>query len=151
MLIASRQAELSGDDLVGLRVPADDGLGASAAGRTTDIQNLLSDLAEIAAQCPAGVLDEMRHVERHNHGRTARLGDGRLEFKSAHRATAAIHKTLQRRDLFGPSSMPSQVLIDERVAEFIRERVSQEARQAVKSVLSQSRKAEPLLGLQRHA
>src|SRR6266851_5120645 len=47
MLIFSRQVELSGDDLVGLRVPADDGLGASAAGRTTDIQNLLSDLAEI--------------------------------------------------------------------------------------------------------
>jgi len=74
----------------------------------------------------------------------------RLEFKSAHRATADIHETLQRRDLFGPSSMPSQVLIDERVAEFVRERVSQEAGQTVKSVLSQSRKTESPLGLQRH-
>ena len=101
MLISMRQVELSGDDLVGLRVPADDGLGASAAGRTADIQNFLGDLAEFAAQCAAGVFDEMRHVERHRHGRCARFGDGRLKLKSAHRATADIHETLQRCDLFG--------------------------------------------------
>ncbi len=93
----------------------------------------------------------MRHIERHGRGRTARFGEGRLKFKSTHRAAADVHEALQRRDLFGSSSMPGQVFIDEGIAERVWERVSQESWQAVKSARRQFRKAEPVLGFELHA
>jgi hypothetical protein len=56
---------------------------------------------------------------------------------------ADIQEALQRGDVFKRDSLAGQVFIDERVAEFVRERIGQESRQAMKSLLRQSRKTEP--------
>ena len=85
------------------------------------------------------------------HGRASRFGNGRFKFQGAHRATADVHEALQRGDVVGSGSMTRQVFVDERVAEFVRQRVGQQARQAVKCLLRQFGKTEALLALQLHA
>jgi len=82
----------------------------------------------------------MRHIERHGRGRTAAFRRGPAQIQEHHRAAADVHEALQRRDLFGSSSMPGQVFIDEGIAERVWERVSQESWQAVKCARANSGK-----------
>ena len=57
---------------------------------------------------------------------------------------------MQAGDVFGQDAAPRQVFVDQRIAEFVGQRIGKQARQAVKGFLGQRGKAEATLGFHFH-
>ena len=117
------RGDLPRADLVGLRVPDDDGLRARAAGGRADFDDAAQRRVRVVIAVPVArdrqtsLRDELAHLDRRRllGGRAAR----RAELQGTHATRRHVREPVERGDLCLTQTLVGHVAVDERIAEIV--------------------------------